>query len=142
MGRRRFDLAPAFRRPDTFVLINKAKTLGCFRSSCRQRELIGVRPADFNDPIIDIPCSGPTGESAERSPPSCPPGTVGASRCTSTPDPSWHCGRPHGVVVFHEQVLTGAGDERLPLAEADEVCRRLGTRTAGAGTDLVHPKGM
>jgi len=115
---------------DTFDMIQKAKTLGCFQiESPGQRELIGkFGPKDFNDLIIDISLFRPGPVKSDMITPflSARHGWREPLQIHPDLEPALH--ETHGVVVFHEQVLrivsvmTGCS-----LAEADEVRRSLGT---------------
>jgi len=114
---------------DTYDLITKAKTLGCFQiESPGQRELIGkFGPRDFNDLIIDISLFRPGPVKSDMITPflSARHGWREPLHLHADLEPALR--ETHGVVVFHEQVLrlvsimTGCS-----LAEADEVRRQLG----------------
>ncbi len=115
---------------DTFDLIGKAKTLGCFQiESPGQRELIGkFGPRDFNDLIIDISLFRPGPVKSDMITPFLSARHGWREPLRFHPDLEPALRETHGVVVFHEQVLrlvsimTGCS-----LAEADEVRRQLGT---------------
>jgi error-prone DNA polymerase len=115
---------------DTFDLIQKAKTLGCFQiESPGQRELIGkFGPRDFNDLIIDISLFRPGPVKSDMITPFLSARHGWREPLRIHPDLEPALAETHGVVVFHEQVLrivsvmTGCS-----LAEADEVRRQLGT---------------
>ena len=115
---------------DTFDLIQKAKTLGCFQiESPGQRELIGkFGPRDFNDLIIDISLFRPGPVKSDMITPFLSARHGWREPLRIHPDLEPALAETHGVVVFHEQVLrivsvmTGCS-----LAEADEVRRQLGS---------------
>jgi error-prone DNA polymerase len=115
---------------DTYDLIQKAKTLGCFQiESPGQRELIGkFGPRDFNDLIIDISLFRPGPVKSDMITPFLSARHGWREPLRIHPDLEPALAETHGVVVFHEQVLrivsvmTGCS-----LAEADEVRRQLGS---------------
>ena len=115
---------------DTYDLIQKAKTLGCFQiESPGQRELIGkFGPRDFNDLIIDISLFRPGPVKSDMITPFLSARHGWREPLQIHPDLEPALAETHGVVVFHEQVLrivsvmTGCS-----LAEADEVRRQLGS---------------
>ncbi|HQR78649.1 MAG TPA: DNA polymerase III subunit alpha [Actinomycetota bacterium] len=115
---------------DTYDLITKAKTLGCFQiESPGQRELIGkFGPRDFNDLIIDISLFRPGPVKSDMITPFLSARHGWREPLHLHPDLEPALRETHGVVVFHEQVLrlvsvmTGCS-----LAEADEVRRQLGS---------------
>jgi error-prone DNA polymerase len=115
---------------DTFDLIGKAKTLGCFQiESPGQRELIGkFGPRDFNDLIIDISLFRPGPVKSDMITPFLSARHGWREPLQIHPDLEPALRETHGVVVFHEQVLrivsVMAG---CSLAEADEVRRQLGS---------------
>lgn len=116
--------------PDTFALIQSARTLGCFQiESPGQRELIGkFAPQTFNDLIIDISLFRPGPVKSDMVTP-----FLRARQGWSEPEYLHEDLRPAlaetcGVVVFHEQVLRiVATMTGCSLAEADETRRTLGS---------------
>ena len=113
-----------------FRLIRSTHTLGCFQiESPGQRELIGkFGPETFEDLIIDISLFRPGPVKSDmitpfllarqhwRAPQYLHPSLEPALKET------------HGVVVFHEQVLTIVAETTgVTLAQADEVRRALGS---------------
>ncbi len=116
--------------PETFALIQSARTLGCFQiESPGQRELIGkFAPETFNDIIIDISLFRPGPVKSDMVTP-----FLRARQGWSEPMYLHHDLRPalaetFGVVVFHEQVLRiVATMTGCSLAEADETRRALGS---------------
>ncbi len=115
---------------DTFDLIGKAKTLGCFQiESPGQRELIGkFGPRDFNDLIIDISLFRPGPVKSDMITPFLSARHGWREPLHLHPDLEPALRETHGVVVFHEQVLRLVSVmSGCSLAEADEVRRQLGT---------------
>ena len=115
---------------DTFELITKAKTLGCFQiESPGQRELIGkFGPRDFNDLIIDISLFRPGPVKSDMITPFLSARHGWREPLHIHPDLEPALRETHGVVVFHEQVLRLVSVmSGCSLAEADEVRRQLGT---------------
>ncbi len=115
---------------DTFDLITKAKTLGCFQiESPGQRELIGkFGPRDFNDLIIDISLFRPGPVKSDMITPFLSARHGWREPLHLHPDLEPALRETHGVVVFHEQVLRLVSVmSGCSLAEADEVRRQLGT---------------
>jgi error-prone DNA polymerase len=116
--------------PDTFALIQSARTLGCFQiESPGQRELIGkFAPQTFNDLIIDISLFRPGPVKSDMVTP-----FLRARQGWSEAEYLHEDLRPAlaetcGVVVFHEQVLRiVATMTGCSLAEADETRRTLGS---------------
>ncbi len=115
---------------DTYDLITKAKTLGCFQiESPGQRELIGkFGPRDFNDLIIDISLFRPGPVKSDMITPFLSARHGWREPLRFHPDLEPALRETHGVVVFHEQVLRLVSImSGCSLAEADEVRRQLGT---------------
>ena len=115
---------------DTYDLITKAKTLGCFQiESPGQRELIGkFGPRDFNDLIIDISLFRPGPGKSDMITPFLAARHGWREPLRFHPDLEPALRETHGVVVFHEQVLRLVSImSGCSLAEADEVRRQLGT---------------
>ena len=115
---------------DTFDLIAKAKTLGCFQiESPGQRELIGkFGPRDFNDLIIDISLFRPGPVKSDMITPFLSARHGWREPLELHPDLEPALAETHGVVVFHEQVLRiVATMTGCSLAEADEIRRQLGS---------------
>ncbi|MEZ5185880.1 MAG: DNA polymerase III subunit alpha [Candidatus Nanopelagicales bacterium] len=115
---------------ETFDLISKAKTLGCFQiESPGQRELIGkFGPRDFNDLIIDISLFRPGPVKSDMITPFLSARHGWREPLHLHPDLEPALRETHGVVVFHEQVLRLVSVmSGCSLAEADEVRRQLGT---------------
>ncbi|MBI1349747.1 MAG: DNA polymerase III subunit alpha [Actinomycetales bacterium] len=118
--------------PETFALIQSARTLGCFQiESPGQRELIGkFAPETFGDIIIDISLFRPGPVKSDMVTP-----FLRARQGWSEPVYVHDDLRPalaetFGVVVFHEQVLRiVATMTGCSLAEADETRRALGSPT-------------
>ena len=122
------DLAP-FDDADTYAMIAKAATLGCFQiESPGQRELVGkFGPSTFGDIIIDISLFRPGPVKSDMVVPFLN-ARQGWNRPNYLhPDLEPVLAETGGVVVFHEQiiamvaVMTGCS-----LAQADEVRRALG----------------
>jgi len=124
------DVLAPFDDPDTYDLIAKAATLGCFQiESPGQRELLGkFGPVDFADIIIDISLFRPGPVKSDMVIPflSTRHGWQRASYLHPSLEPV--LAETGGVVVFHEQIIgiiaivTGC-----TLAQGDEARRALGT---------------
>ena len=122
-------LAP-FDDPDTYDLIARAATLGCFQiESPGQRKLLGkFGPVDFADIIIDISLFRPGPVKSDMVIPflSTRQGWQRARYLHPSLEPV--LAETDGVVVFHEQIIriiavvTGC-----TLAQGDEARRALGT---------------
>ncbi len=121
-------LAP-FDDPETYDMIGKAVTLGCFQiESPGQRELVGkFGPADFTDIIIDISLFRPGPVKSEMVVPFLEAKQGWKPAMYLHPDLIPALAETGGVVVFHEQVIqiisimTGC-----TLAQGDEARRALG----------------
>jgi error-prone DNA polymerase len=115
--------------PDTFLLIQSTRTLGCFQiESPGQRELVGkFAPETFDDIIIDISLFRPGPVKSDMVTPFLQARQQWRAPEYLHPDLEPVLRETCGVVVFHEQVLmmiaivTGCS-----LAEADEARRALG----------------
>ena len=122
------DLGP-FDDPDTYAMIAKAATLGCFQiESPGQRELVGkFGPSTFTDIIIDISLFRPGPVKSDMVIPFLNARQGWNEPNHLHPDLAPALAETGGVVVFHEQiikivaVMTGCS-----LAQADEVRRALG----------------
>jgi error-prone DNA polymerase len=116
--------------PDTYALVQSARTLGCFQiESPGQRELIGkFAPETFGDLIIDISLFRPGPVKSDMVTP-----FLRARQGWSEPlylhdDLRSTLEETCGVVVFHEQVLRiVATMTGCSLAEADETRRSMGS---------------
>ncbi|MFT3861708.1 DNA polymerase III subunit alpha [Micropruina sp.] len=121
-------LAP-YDDPDTYDLIGKAVTLGCFQiESPGQRELVGkFGPSDSSDIIIDISLFRPGPVKSEMVVPFLEARQGWRDPGCLHPDLTSALAETGGVVVFHEQVIqiiaimTGC-----TLAQGDEARRALG----------------
>jgi len=127
-------LAP-FDDPQTFDMIAKSATLGCFQiESPGQRELIGkFGPSDFADIIIDISLFRPGPVKSDMVIPFLEARQGWRSPSYLHPDLAPALAETGGVVVFHEQIIqivaivTGC-----TLAQGDEARRALGHPQARA----------
>ncbi|MCH9815856.1 MAG: DNA polymerase III subunit alpha [Actinomycetia bacterium] len=116
--------------PDTFELIQSAKTLGCFQiESPGQRELVGkFSPQTFDDLVIDISLFRPGPVKSDMITPFLRARHGWAEPEYLLPELQPILEETSGVVVFHEQVirivsrLTGCS-----LARADEIRRTMGS---------------
>ncbi|MGZ4436170.1 MAG: DNA polymerase III subunit alpha, partial [Nocardioidaceae bacterium] len=128
-----------FDDPDTFTMISRSETLGCFQiESPGQRELVGKSGIEtFEDIITDISLFRPGPVKSDMITP-----YLEAKQGWRMPrylheDLRPILGQTQGVVVFHEQVIemialfTGC-----TLAEADEARRALGDVEGMAQTKL------
>jgi error-prone DNA polymerase len=114
----------------TFRLVRSTRTLGCFQiESPGQRELVGkFAPQAFSDLVIDISLFRPGPVKSDMISPflRARQGWDDVQYLHDSLIPALE--ETHGVVVFHEQVIrivhVVAG---VPLDEADEVRRRMGT---------------
>ncbi len=121
-------LAP-FDDPETFDMIAKSATLGCFQiESPGQRELIGkFGPSDFADIIIDISLFRPGPVKSDMVIPFLEARQGWRQPSYLHPDLEPALAETGGVVVFHEQIIqiisivTGC-----TLAQGDEARRGLG----------------
>ena len=121
-------LAP-YDDPDTYDMIGKSVTLGCFQiESPGQRELVGkFGPSDFSDIIIDISLFRPGPVKSEMVVPFLEARQGWRAPGYLHPDLIPALSETGGVVVFHEQVIqiiaimTGC-----TLAQGDEARRALG----------------
>ena len=127
-------LAP-YDDPDTYDMIGKSVTLGCFQiESPGQRELVGkFGPSDFTDIIIDISLFRPGPVKSEMVVPFLEAKHGWKLPAYLHPDLIPALAETGGVVVFHEQVIqiiaimTGC-----TLAQGDEARRALGRRDSQA----------
>ncbi len=121
-------LAP-FDDPDTYDMIGKAATLGCFQiESPGQRELVGkFGPSDFLDIIIDISLFRPGPVKSDMVVPFLEARQGWRRASYLHPDLEPVLAETGGVVVFHEQIIqivsivTGC-----TLGQGDEARRALG----------------
>ena len=123
------DVLAPYDDPDTYDMIGKSVTLGCFQiESPGQRELVGkFGPSDFADIIIDISLFRPGPVKSEMVVPFLEARQGWKAAHYLHPDLIPALAETGGVVVFHEQVIqiiaimTGC-----TLAQGDEARRALG----------------
>ncbi|MCW3157128.1 DNA polymerase III subunit alpha [Micropruina sonneratiae] len=123
------DVLAPYDDPDTYDMIGKSVTLGCFQiESPGQRELVGkFGPSDFSDIIIDISLFRPGPVKSEMVVPFLETRQGWSRPRYLHPDLVPALAETGGVVVFHEQVIqiiaimTGC-----TLAQGDEARRALG----------------
>ncbi len=131
---------------ETYRLIGKAHTLGCFQiESPGQRELVGkFGPESFADIVIDISLFRPGPVKSDMVNPFLRARQGWEVPQYLHPDLEPYLAETGGVVVFHEQVLqiiaTFAG---CTLAEADEYRRALGDRVGQQETRIwFYPRAL
>ena len=131
---------------ETYRLIGKAHTLGCFQiESPGQRELVGkFGPESFGDIVIDISLFRPGPVKSDMVNPFLRARQGWSVPQYLHPDLEPYLAETGGVVVFHEQVLqiiatfTGCS-----LAEADEYRRALGDRVGQQETRIwFYPRAL
>ena len=123
------DVLAPYDDPDTYDMIGKSVTLGCFQiESPGQRELVGkFGPSDFSDIIIDISLFRPGPVKSEMVVPFLEARQGWRDPGYLHPDLIPALAETGGVVVFHEQVIqiisimTGC-----TLAQGDEARRAMG----------------
>ncbi len=121
-------LAP-YTDPDTYDLIGKSATLGCFQiESPGQRELLGkFGPTTFDDIIIDISLFRPGPVKSDMVIPFLEARQGWRDPVYLHPDLKPILVETCGVVVFHEQIISiVAAMTGASLAQGDEARRALG----------------